>query len=144
MFRRLTSRSFRSKPRPREPVAIEKPWLADRRHIPTEDDVLAVRQQLLQYLPGEIVHLVLDAAEYWPCFSFERESDPPFQVAAPRHFIGGTTSRCYLVSSCIPEKWSKCESVIKLRRVVFHIISNDQGWTTDDIPEGAGASGGPA
>lgn len=105
---------------------------------PPEEDILAVYDILASHFPSELVCLILDEAEYWAGLSFRRESDSddtPFSVTSSG---GGVSTSCFLFSSCIPEKWKKCESKVHLRRVIFSVRGYDQGWTTDDIPVGAG------
>jgi hypothetical protein len=101
-----------------------------RRYVPKEEDVLAAQAVLLEHLPIEIIHLILDEAEYWPRLLAQRESDPPVRVAAS-HSPTNIASHCYLVSPRIPESCLRHESRMKLRRVVFHVLSHDQGWGGD-------------
>ncbi|KAH6905061.1 hypothetical protein BKA70DRAFT_1108445, partial [Coprinopsis sp. MPI-PUGE-AT-0042] len=93
-----------------------------------EDDVLAVQEVLLEHLPIEIIHLILDKAEYWPRLLAQRESEPPLRICNP---ISDKVLHTVISFPGIPESCLTHESRMKLRRVVFHILSHDQGWGGD-------------
>ncbi|EAU86681.1 hypothetical protein CC1G_07339 [Coprinopsis cinerea okayama7 len=107
-------------------------WATPRttRFVPTEQDVLAVEGYLLPYLPIEVINIILDEAEYWPHLICSRESDPPRRViasASPDHNM----SVCYLISPKISEYCLTRRTKLKVRRIVFHTLSHDQGWGGD-------------
>ncbi|KAH6887248.1 hypothetical protein BKA70DRAFT_1333782 [Coprinopsis sp. MPI-PUGE-AT-0042] len=91
---------------------------------------LSVQEVLLEHLPIEIIHLILDKAEYWPRLLSQRESEPPLRIFAAQSPTNNA-SHCYS-QSCLTH-----ESRMKPRRVVFHVLSHDQGWGGDPNLTGA-------
>lgn len=96
-------------------------------HIPSERDVLDVKEALLRFLPLELIDTILDNAEYWPTLSFHSQNIPARSVAAasfPHH----NASYCYYISPRLPETCRLDASLFKVRKVAFRIASHDQGW----------------
>jgi len=92
---------------------------------PIEDDVTSVRDLFQTYLPLELINLILDFAEYWPCIRCD--SNRKADVVAPS--VGGSEATwLYLMSPPIPEPDGKHR---KIRRVIFQTESRDQGWVND-------------
>ncbi|THV02254.1 hypothetical protein K435DRAFT_963274 [Dendrothele bispora CBS 962.96] len=91
---------------------------------PSEDDVAVVRQDLLCFLPLELVDEILDYAEYWPRI---------FDCRRALIDIPGGRSCCYLVTQPVPGDSEPGENTgpvrhRSIREVKFQICSRDQGW----------------
>jgi len=90
---------------------------------PTDNDVYAVRNDFLHFLPLELVDLILETAQYWPCISVKRASR--LVVAANDH-TSNNVAAYYLVTPPIREKRS-----MHIKMVKFTLKSCDQGWGGD-------------
>lgn len=103
---------------------------ATHEHIPSEHDVMDVKETLLRFLPLELVDTILDDAEYWPVLMCHSQAVTPGSIAAisfPNH----NASYCYYISPKIPDTCHLNASPFKVRKVVFRIRSHDQGWGGD-------------
>jgi len=91
---------------------------------PSEDDVAAVRKDLLNFLPLELVDVILDTAEYWPRVSTLQE--------IPIVVVNNQTC-CYLITDPMPgpshpDESGDFQQHRSIRKVRFKIRSHDQGW----------------
>ncbi|KAJ3877408.1 hypothetical protein F5879DRAFT_978334 [Lentinula edodes] len=102
---------------------------------PTEQDVVDVREFMLSFLPIEIIDLILDFAEYWPCLRVDSNSEIE-AVASSTITLEATW--LYLISPPIPPREiSGTDSRHRrIRKVTFEMESHDQGWTS--FPENRG------
>jgi len=68
-------------------------------YVPTQSDVFAVRDFLLDFVPAEVALIIVDLAEYWPQLSATRES-----LSGPNSLSGVKRDDewCYLVSPPLP------------------------------------------
>ncbi|KAF5365277.1 hypothetical protein D9758_005350 [Tetrapyrgos nigripes] len=92
-------------------------------HTPSEDGVEAVREILLEFLPLELVDIILDTAEYWPCVYASQES---------RIIARNNEPWCYLITPPIPTSQSsnpdEKQRHRRVREIRFRLNSHDQGW----------------
>ncbi|KAE9404691.1 hypothetical protein BT96DRAFT_813259 [Gymnopus androsaceus JB14] len=98
-------------------------------HTPTENEVNTVRYMLCDFLPLELVDIIIEDAEYWPCLYSKQDLKIKVEASkAPGPAF--KSAWCYLISSPIPgivsQESSEPESIA--RKVVFEIQSHDQGW----------------
>jgi hypothetical protein len=102
---------------------------------PTEDDFLAVRADLLKFVPLELVQLFLTTAQYWPRICTKRSVQSFIRATALTNFEGET---CYLVSDPVPALAISPDSdrKRKIEMIRFVTESHDQGWTSDPEPQG--------
>lgn len=97
---------------------------------PIEDDVISVRDLFQTYLPLELVNIILDFAEYWPCICCD--SDCRADVVASRDGKA-EAARLYIMSPPIPEPDGRHR---RIRKVIFQTESRDQGWVDDPQSRG--------
>ncbi|KAJ3827099.1 hypothetical protein F5880DRAFT_1609615 [Lentinula raphanica] len=104
---------------------------------PTEDDVAAVRVFMLEGfpLPLEIIDLILDFAEYWPCLRVDNSEEIEAVASSTVH---GEATWTYLISPpMLPGEISGTESRHRrVRKITFEMESHDQGWTSIQGTEG--------
>ncbi|KIK52057.1 hypothetical protein GYMLUDRAFT_50129 [Collybiopsis luxurians FD-317 M1] len=113
---------------------------ADYNGSPSERDVDAVREYFLQFLPLELIDLVLDYAEYWPCLRVDTNKE--IDALASRT-ISGEATWLYLISPFIPPREIKGVDSRhrRIRKVKFDMESNDQGWGGEPEHRGPFAQG---
>jgi hypothetical protein len=106
-------------------------------HHPTPDDVFAVRDCLLHFLPLEVVDMILDTATYWPRITASRRT---ILVASASRGQANNADWCYLVTPPIPQREHQegedTEIRTKIKRVCFCFSSCDQGWGGDPALSG--------
>ncbi|GLB40882.1 hypothetical protein LshimejAT787_0900970 [Lyophyllum shimeji] len=90
---------------------------------PADDDVHAVRDDLLHFLPLELVDIILDTAGYWPCLSARSTRHT---IVAADDLTSNNAADYYLVTPAIPE-----EQCTHVKMVKFTLESCDQGWGGD-------------
>lgn len=90
---------------------------------PRDNDVYAIRNDLLHFLPLELVDIILDTAQYWPCFSVKSTRR---LVVAASDYTSNNVAAYYLVTPAIREKRS-----MHIKMVKFTLKSCDQGWGGD-------------
>ncbi|KAJ4469855.1 hypothetical protein J3R30DRAFT_3303165 [Lentinula aciculospora] len=95
---------------------------------PSEDDVVAVREIMLDFLPLEIIDLILDYGEYWPCLRVDSNSQIDAEASST---ITEEATWLYLISPPIPpSEIPRSDSRHrKIRKATFEMESHDQGWT---------------
>jgi len=122
----ITIMSLDPQPPPDQRGAASLDWLHSpsftENFVPSEEEVLAAREVLLEHLPLDLTRIILNEAEYWPMLFSWRESDPPYTVEEG--------AKCYLVTPKIPEKGALVDEPIRVERVVFRTVSHDQGWAS--------------
>lgn len=99
-------------------------------YYPTEEDVHAAHDLLLNFFPVELANIILEQAEYWPMIGIERDDhiDVPASLNQTLN-----TSLCYLFTPPILEDIADAtEGIRKIRKVMFEVTSHDQGWGGDD------------
>ncbi len=89
-------------------------------HIPSDDDVIAVKLILNSYLPVEIIDDILDFAQYWARIRERRRMETGAETV-PTGEAFPKAEWCYLVSPPIPQD-------AQVRLVKFVIESCDQGF----------------
>ncbi len=89
-------------------------------HIPSDDDVIAVKLILNSYLPVEIIDDILDFAQYWARIRERRRIETGAETV-PTGEAFPKAEWCYLVSPPIPQD-------AQVRLVKFVIESCDQGF----------------
>ncbi|KAK7047163.1 hypothetical protein VNI00_006829 [Paramarasmius palmivorus] len=97
-------------------ASIRRDWGFE--FIPTEGQVSVVIQILLNFLPLELVDIIIDQAQYWCRIRFKRRGQG---IANARNAVGKSAATCYLTTPRIPAQ-------ARVRAVLFLIKSNDQGW----------------
>ncbi|KAF6760630.1 hypothetical protein DFP72DRAFT_76792 [Ephemerocybe angulata] len=89
----------------------------------TERDVKEVQEILLDFLPLELINMILDEAEYWPVLICRNVSSPAKEIAA-RAYPEHCAKYCYYISPKLP-------NTIRPKKVTFILRSRDQGWGGD-------------
>jgi hypothetical protein len=112
---------------------------ADYNGYPSEHDVHLAREYLLQFLPLELIDIVLDYSEYWPCMHVD--SNIEVDVSASET-INQEGAWLYLISPPIPSREIEGSNngSRRIRKVKFEMESNDQGW--GGLPEDKGTYNG--
>ncbi|KAJ3889963.1 hypothetical protein GG344DRAFT_50626 [Lentinula edodes] len=99
-------------------------------HTPSDRDVQIVRYLFQTLLPLELVDVIIEDAEYWPCIHVERSE--PILVDAKRSISRGLKMAwCYLVSSPVPEALDSAGQSLgqsRVRKVDLKVQGHDQGW----------------
>jgi hypothetical protein len=121
------------KPRPKDPLNAHfiSPYYPS-----CPSDVFKVRRILLEFLPPELVHSILDEAEYWPRIACAAPPDRVGAVYASDYPDNNAALRC-LVTPAFPTS-QELGGRLRVRRVNFVVTSRDQGWSGE--PEHHGAS----
>lgn len=105
-------------------------------HTPSDRDVQIVRYLFQALLPLELVDVIIEDAEYWPCIHVERSE--PILVDAKRSISRGLKMAwCYLVSSPVPEALDSAGQSLgqsRVRRVDLKVQGHDQGWGKLSFP----------
>ncbi|KAJ4475916.1 hypothetical protein C8J55DRAFT_606944 [Lentinula edodes] len=105
-------------------------------HTPSDRDVQIVRYLFQTLLPLELVDVIIEDAEYWPCIHVDRSE--PILVDAKRSISRGLKMAwCYLVSSPVPEALDSAGQSLgqsRVRRVDLKVQGHDQGWATHPGP----------
>ena len=103
-------------------------------HCPTPDDVFAVRNFLLTFVPAELANLILNEANYWPkaksvCF----EPEDPVAVLASDYQWSNAASCCLLTPKLcdLPLLCGGKAEPYKFKSICFKIVSHDQGWCSN-------------
>ncbi|KAG6882279.1 hypothetical protein C0993_011279, partial [Termitomyces sp. T159_Od127] len=91
---------------------------------PTDQDVFVVHAILLQFVPSELVNVILHAAQYWPCISVENAR---YTAVKACYSTGNNAAAYYLITPVIPTKYPH----LKVEMVKFNLKSCDQGWGGD-------------
>ncbi|KAF7328668.1 hypothetical protein MSAN_02468400 [Mycena sanguinolenta] len=104
-------------------------------HPSSPDDVFQVRRCLLNFLPPELVNTILDEAEYWPRIRSTRNQ--LLVVHASSSSDNNASLRC-LVTPPFPasQALGGPSARLRVKRVKFDIVSNDQGWGGDPQDHG--------
>jgi hypothetical protein len=104
-------------------------------HCPTPDDVFAVRNFLLAFVPAELANLILNQANYWPKATLSFEPEYPLEVDA-NDDPSINASSCCLVTPKLCDLLcdGKAEPYYKIKTIRFEIVSHDQGWCSDNYP----------
>ncbi|KAF7351619.1 hypothetical protein MSAN_01594400 [Mycena sanguinolenta] len=95
-------------------------WL----HGPYIEDAISTRNILLTRFPLELVHIILDHAEYWGQVKAERTDE--IAVCASAVFRANASVE-YLRTGPIVTRGPE-DVRLKVARVEFTIVSHDQGW----------------
>ncbi|KAG7090462.1 hypothetical protein E1B28_009578 [Marasmius oreades] len=111
--------------------------LGPRDFSPSENDVVQVRFVLLNFLPRELVDIIIDEAEYW-CRACIGERNEKLKILACP-YNQHDARLCYLLTQPIPGNDNLEERrPRKVRKVVFNTKSHDQGWggpPTEELEE---------
>ncbi|KAF5385675.1 hypothetical protein D9757_005512 [Collybiopsis confluens] len=92
---------------------------------PSERDVNAARKILLSFFPMELIDLILDFAEFWPCIRVEGNRQIE---ASASHTISTEATWMYLISPPIPPREIEGDSrQRRIRKIKFDMESHDQG-----------------
>ncbi|KAJ3799857.1 hypothetical protein GGU11DRAFT_754834 [Lentinula aff. detonsa] len=102
---------------------------------PSEDDVSSVRDYMLEIFPIEIIDLILDFGEYWPCLRVDSNNEIE---AVASSTVTGEATWLYLISPPIlPREIPGTDSRHRrVRKVQFEMESHDQGWTSTPANKG--------
>ncbi|KAJ6491068.1 hypothetical protein C8R45DRAFT_1073703 [Mycena sanguinolenta] len=90
----------------------------------TVEDAISTRNILLTRFPLELVHLILDHAEYWGQVKAERQEEVTVCASA---VFRANASLEYLATPPIVNRGPE-DVRLKVARVGFAIVSHDQGW----------------
>ncbi|KAF7351624.1 hypothetical protein MSAN_01595000 [Mycena sanguinolenta] len=90
----------------------------------TVEDAISTRNILLTRFPLELVHIILDHAEYWGQVNAERTDE--IAVCASAVFRANASVE-YLATAPILNRGPE-DARLKVARVAFTIVSHDQGW----------------
>ncbi|KAF7351632.1 Ankyrin repeat-containing domain [Mycena sanguinolenta] len=90
----------------------------------TVEDAISTRNILLNRFPLELVHIILDHAEYWGQVKAERKDE--IAVCASAVFRANASVE-YLATTPIVNRGPE-DIRLKVARVEFTIVSHDQGW----------------
>ncbi|KAJ7182847.1 hypothetical protein C8R43DRAFT_968254 [Mycena crocata] len=88
------------------------------------NDVFRVRHFLSNILPPELVNVIIDDAEYWPKLLAEMEYPEVLSASSNRE---SNAALCCLVTPPFPSS-EDLAGPLRVKRVQFDIVSNDQGW----------------
>ncbi|KAJ6474768.1 hypothetical protein C8R45DRAFT_1010564 [Mycena sanguinolenta] len=90
----------------------------------TVEDAISTRNILLTRFPLELVHIILDHAEYWGQVKVERQEE--ITVCASAVFRANASLE-YLATPPLVNRGPE-DVWLKVARVEFTIVSHDQGW----------------
>ncbi|KAF1839554.1 hypothetical protein BDW02DRAFT_584816 [Decorospora gaudefroyi] len=83
-------------------------------------------------LPTELVLSILDYAEYWPTYTFARHKP---SVASARGNSASAATLCLdapIYNNPITAVAVAAGERAKCKRIEFHVVSRDQGWTSEN------------
>jgi hypothetical protein len=92
--------------------------------VRTVEDAISTRNILLTRFPLELVHIILDHAEYWGQVKAERQEE--ITVCASAVFRANTSLE-YLATRPMVNRGPE-DVRLKVARVKFTIVSHDQEW----------------
>ncbi|KAJ7234765.1 hypothetical protein B0H12DRAFT_1258577 [Mycena haematopus] len=103
------------------------------------DDVFQVRRFLVEFLPIELVNIILDEAKYWPRIRSTRDRT---EIIIAYYRNNNNASFCCLVTPPfpVPEALGGPSARLHVKLVEFDVLSNDQGWC--DHPQDKGTYNG--
>jgi hypothetical protein len=104
-------------------------------HSPSYKDVCTARAHLKALaLPTELVLQILDYAQYYPQLSFTANPQRPIIAAAQgnRNCCAALCLDAGVFDNGIVSAIRQGGEVPKIKALEFHMVSKDQGWTTED------------
>ena len=96
-------------------------------HCHTPEEILAVRNSLLSFVPKELADLILDEAKYWSkaIWSFKPKKDREVVLHSKSNERDNATFCCLLTPKISDSLSSGTDGVISMKSVCFKIASYD-------------------